>query len=265
MGVLNVTPDSFSDGGQYDRVDAALDRARQMAAEGADIIDIGGQSTRPGAEEVGVAAERDRVVPVIAALRAASDIPISIDTYHSEVARTAIEAGADLVNDVSGGTRDAKMLATVADLDAPVCLMHMRGTPKTMQSLTQYDDVVAETIATLEARTRAAIEAGIDRDRIILDPGIGFAKNYEQNLEILRRLSEFQAIGLPLLLGVSRKSFIGKILDRSDPQQRVWGTGAACSACIAGGADILRVHDVAEIHDVSRVADAIYRGRSEEG
>ncbi|MGD1901974.1 MAG: dihydropteroate synthase [Geitlerinemataceae cyanobacterium] len=259
MAVLNVTPDSFSDGGEYDRLDLAVERARQAIAGGADIVDIGGQSTRPGAEEVGVAVECERVVPAIAAIRAQSDIPISIDTYHSEVAEAAIEAGADLVNDVTGGTRDAVMLPTVARLEVPVCLMHMRGTPKTMQSLAQYGDVVAETIATLEERAQAAMAAGIPRERIILDPGIGFAKTYEQNLEILRRLPEFQSLGSALLLGVSRKSFIGKVLDRPDPRERVWGTGAACTACIAGGAHILRVHDVTQMRDISRVADAIYR------
>ncbi|NJN60980.1 MAG: dihydropteroate synthase [Coleofasciculaceae cyanobacterium RL_1_1] len=259
MGILNVTPDSFSDGGECDRVDTAIARAREMIAAGADILDLGGQSTRPGAEEVGVEIECDRVIPVITAIRAESDIPISIDTYHSTVARAAIAAGANLVNDVTGGQSDTAMLPTIAELGVAACLMHMRGTPKTMQSLTQYDDVVADVADALRQCLDHAHQAGIDRDRLILDPGIGFAKTHEQNIALLRRLSELRQLGYPLLLGVSRKSFIGTVLDRPDPKQRVWGTGAACSACIAAGADILRVHDVAEMRDISRVADAIYR------
>ncbi len=259
MGILNVTPDSFSDGGECDRVDTALARAREMIAAGADILDLGGQSTRPGSEEVGVEIECDRVIPAITAIRAESDIPISIDTYHSAVAHAAIAAGANLVNDVTGGQGDAAMLPTIAELGVSACLMHMRGTPKTMQSLTQYDDVVAEVAEALRHSLEQAQQAGIDRDRLILDPGIGFAKTHDQNVALLRRLSELRQLGYPLLLGVSRKSFIGKLLNRPDPKQRVWGTGAACSACIAAGADILRVHDVAEMRDISRVADAIYR------
>jgi dihydropteroate synthase len=259
MGILNVTPDSFSDGGECDRLDTAIDRARDMIAAGADILDLGGQSTRPGADEVGVELECDRVIPVITAIRAESDIPISIDTYHSAVARAAIAAGANLVNDVTGGQGDPAMLTTIADLGVAACLMHMRGTPKTMQSLTQYDDVVTDVAEALGHCRDQAQQAGIDRDRLILDPGIGFAKTHNQNLTLLRRLAELRQLGYPLLLGVSRKSFIGTLLDRPDPKQRIWGTGAACSACIAAGADILRVHDVAEMRDVSRVADAIYR------
>lgn len=259
MGILNVTPDSFSDGGECDRVDTAIARAREMIAAGADILDLGGQSTRPGAEEVGVEIECDRVIPVITAIRADSDIPISIDTYHSTVARTAIAAGANLVNDVTGGQGDTAMLPTIAELGVAACLMHMRGTPKTMQSLTQYDDVVVDVADALRQCLDHAHQAGIDRDRLILDPGIGFAKTHDQNIALLRRLSELRQLGYPLLLGVSRKSFIGTLLNRPDPKQRIWGTGAACSACIAAGADILRVHDVAEMRDISRVADAIYR------
>jgi dihydropteroate synthase len=259
MGILNVTPDSFSDGGECDRVDTAITRAREMIAAGADVLDLGGQSTRPGAEEVGVEIECDRVIPVITAIRADSDIPISIDTYHSAVARAAIAAGANLVNDVTGGQGDTAMLPAIAELGVAACLMHMRGTPKTMQSLTQYNDVVVDVADALRQCLDHAHQAGIDRDRLILDPGIGFAKTHDQNIALLRRLSELRQLGYPLLLGVSRKSFIGTLLNRPDPKQRVWGTGAACSACIAAGADILRVHDVAEMRDISRVADAIYR------
>ena len=260
MGVLNVTPDSFSDGGQFNTLATALTQARSLVAAGADILDIGGQSTRPNAETISLQAELDRVLPVIQALRQEMDVPISIDTTRSTVARAAIAAGADLVNDISGATFDLDMLSTVAALQVPVILMHLRGTPQTMQQMTDYTDLVGEIAEFLNARVAAAIAAGIDRTQIAIDPGIGFAKTWDQNLELLRRLPEFRAIGLPLLVGTSRKSFIGKILNQPDPQARVWGTAATCCAAIAGGADILRVHDVRELHDVCRVADAIWRG-----
>ncbi|TAD78763.1 MAG: dihydropteroate synthase [Oscillatoriales cyanobacterium] len=269
MGVLNVTPDSFSDGGQFDRLEAALAQAHQLAAEGADWLDIGGESTRPQAAPVSAAAEADRVLPVIAALRRGwqdfgpLDLPISIDTTKAEVARAAIAAGADVVNDVSGGLYDPAMLPTVAELGVPVILMHLRGTPQTMQQLTDYDDypdVVAAVAAALGDRIAAAVAAGIPTEKIAIDPGIGFAKTTEQNLELMRRLPELRSLGHPVLVGPSRKSFIGKILDRPDPQQRVWGTGAACAACVAGGADWVRVHDLAAMRDVVRVSDALWRG-----
>jgi dihydropteroate synthase len=260
MGVLNVTPDSFSDGGDFDTLHAAIQQASAMVDAGADIIDIGGQSTRPGAADVSLETERQRVLPVIEAIRQQSQVPISIDTMKSDIAREALLAGADMVNDVTGGTHDCQMLPTVAQHHAPVILMHMRGTPQTMQQLTQYDDVVAEVKTYLHERAAAAIAAGIDANKIILDPGIGFAKTYQQNLDILRQLPEFRALGYPLLVGVSRKSFIGKILNRPHAKERVWGTAAACTAAIATGAcDILRVHDVAAMWDVTQVADAIYR------
>jgi dihydropteroate synthase len=259
MGILNITPDSFSDGGKFDTVEAALAQAKSMEEGGVDIIDIGGQSTRPGAVEVSVEEELKRVIPVVRALRNVSSIPISVDTSRSIVARTAVEAGADLVNDVTGGTGDPQMLATVAELGVPVVLMHLRGTPQTMQTLTDYEDVVREICMVLEQQADLAIAAGVNPERIVLDPGIGFAKTYEHNLTLLRELPQLRSLGYPVLVGVSRKRFIGQILDRSDPKDRVWGTGAACGAAIVGGADILRVHDVREMWDICRVADAIFR------
>lgn len=261
MGVLNVTPDSFSDGGQFDTLDRAIAQAQHLASSGADILDIGGQSTRPQAVEVSLEEELDRVVPVIEAIRQATDIPISVDTTRSIVAEAAIAAGADVVNDISGGTFDVDMLPTVAKLNVPVILMHIRGNPQTMQQMTQYQDLVQEIHQFLAERIQAAIAAGIPHAQIMIDPGIGFAKTYNQNLELLRRIPDFQDLGCPILIGPSRKSFIGHILDQPDPQARVWGTAAACCAAIAGGAHVLRVHDVAQMHDVCRVADAIWQRR----
>lgn len=259
MGVLNVTPDSFSDGGEFNTLTAALAQAQRLVKAGADIIDIGGQSTRPGAKQISVEEELNRVLPVVEAVSSVLSVPISVDTTRALVAKKAVEAGADLVNDISGGIFDPEMLPIVAYLGVPIALMHMRGTPQTMQQLTEYQDVVGEIYEFLESRIAAAVEAGIERSNLIVDPGIGFAKTAEQNLEILRQLPRFRSLGVPLLVGVSRKSFIGRILDRPDPKGRVWGTAAACCAAIAGWADILRVHDVLEMHDVCRVADAIWR------
>lgn len=264
MGVLNVTPDSFSDGGLYDAPAAALTQAQALVAAGADILDVGGQSTRPQAETVTTEEEQNRVVPVIQAIRAVGiTTPISIDTTRSIVARAAIAAGATWVNDISGGTYDPDMLSTVAKLDVPIVLMHIRGTPKTMQQMTEYKDLIGVIRECLQARVEAAIAAGIDPARIAIDPGIGFAKTGSQNLEILRRLSDLK-FGYPLLVGTSRKSFIGHILNQPDPKQRVWGTAATCCAAIAGGADILRVHDVRELREVCLVADAIWRVEGKE-
>ena len=259
MGILNVTPDSFSDGGQFNTLETALVQARRLIDSEADILDIGGQSTRPKAEMISLEAELERVIPVIQAIRQETDIPISIDTTRSTVAKAAIAAGADLINDISGATYDPEMLATAAALEVPIILMHIRGTPETMQQLTHYEDLIRELLEFLKQRIAAAIAAGVDRCKIAIDPGIGFAKTYEQNLEILRHLPDFQALGCPILVGPSRKSFIGHILDQPDPQKRVWGTAAACCAAIAGHSDILRIHDVREMYDVCRVADAIWR------
>jgi dihydropteroate synthase len=263
MGVLNVTPDSFSDGGEFFTVETAMTQAQRMVEAGVDIIDIGGQSTRPGADAVPLEEEMHRVVPLIEQLRQQSqqlaEIPISIDTTRAKVAEAAIKVGADLINDISGATFDPTMLSIVARLRVPIILMHIRGTPKTMQTLTDYQDLMADIAQFLAHRVAASQQAGIEDAHIILDPGIGFAKTYQQNLTILRELPQLRALGYPILAGVSRKSFIGHILHQPNPKARVWGTAAACSAAIANGADLIRVHDVKEMYDVCRVADAIYR------
>ncbi|NEQ80414.1 MAG: dihydropteroate synthase [Moorea sp. SIO2I5] len=260
MGILNVTPDSFSDGGEYYTLEAALRQAYDLVNAGADIIDIGGQSTRPGAEQISLAEELKRVLPVVEAMGLVLKIPISVDTTRGSVAKAAVEAGADMVNDISGGTFDPEMFPVVAQLGVPIVLMHIRGTPVSMQKLTDYQDLIGEIYSFLENQVNAAIAAGIKRSHIIIDPGIGFAKTAEQSVEILRQLPRFDALGVPMLVGVSRKSFIGRIINQPDPKGRIWGTAAACCSAIAGSADILRVHDVRQLHDVCRVADAIWRG-----
>ena len=266
MGVLNVTPDSFSDGGDYYTIESALAQAENMVKSGVDIIDIGGQSTRPGAAEISSSEEIDRVIPVVQILRQKAEsfgsVPISVDTTRAQVASSAVEAGADIINDISGATFDSEMLSTVAHLKVPIILMHIRGTPQTMQKLTDYQDLIGEIREFLESRIAAAVAAGIDKSHIILDPGIGFAKNYSQNLEILQQLAKFRGLDCPILVGVSRKSFIGHILNQPLAKQRIWGTAAACTGAIANSADILRVHDVREMHDVCLVADAIFRYQS---
>ncbi|WYL96727.1 MAG: dihydropteroate synthase [Gloeotrichia echinulata IR180] len=259
MGVLNVTPDSFSDGGEFNSTTTALAQAQAMVAAGVDIIDVGGQSTRPGAKQITLAEELERVLSVLQILRQEISTPISVDTTRATVAKAAVSSGADMINDISGGTFDAEMLPTVASLDVPIALMHIRGNPQTMQQLTDYQDLMAEISSFLSQQITAATAAGIKPEKIIIDPGIGFAKNYEQNLEILRRLRSLKALNCPILIGASRKSFIGRILNQPDPKARVWGTAAACCAAIFNGADILRVHDVREIREVSLVADAIWR------
>jgi dihydropteroate synthase len=259
MGILNVTPDSFSDGGQFNTLKTALIQAKILINSGADIIDIGGQSTRPGSQQISFKEELNRVIPIIKLLRQETSIPISIDTTRASVADAAIEAGADLVNDVSGGTFDSQMFAVVAKLKVPIILMHIRGNPQTMQQLTDYTDLIEEVIQWLNIQLNLAMEAGIKRSHLIIDPGIGFAKTYSQNLELLRRLSEFRRLFPPIVVGVSRKRFIGHILQQNNPKQRLWGTAAACCGAIAQSADILRVHDVAQIVDVALVADAIWR------
>jgi dihydropteroate synthase len=265
MGILNTTPDSFSDGGQFNSLDTALAQAEQLVTSGIDILDIGGQSTRPQAVQISLEEELARVIPVIQSIRqqsqpALANIPISIDTTRAEVAAKAIAAGADLVNDVSGGTEDPVMLKTVAELQVPIILMHRRGNAQTMQQMTDYQDLIAEVSEFLLHQKQAAIAAGIPAHYVAFDPGIGFAKTWQQSLELLRKTATFRDLGAPLLVGPSRKSFIGHVLNQPDAQQRVWGTAAACSAAIAGGADIVRVHDGAQMRDVCRVADAIWRG-----
>ncbi|MDB9374157.1 dihydropteroate synthase [Nodularia sphaerocarpa] len=259
MGVLNVTPDSFSDGGVFNNSAAALAQAQAMVAAGADIIDVGGQSTRPGAKQITLAEELDRVLPILQVLRREITVPISVDTTRAIVAKASIEAGADIINDISAGTFDLEMLPTVASLDVPIVLMHIQGTPQTMQQMTDYQDLMAEISSFLAAQILAATGVGIDQRKIIIDPGIGFAKNYEQNLAIFRELRALKALNCPILVGASRKSFIGRILNQPEPKARVWGTAAACCAAISQGADLLRVHDVQQMRDVSLVADALFR------
>ena len=263
MGILNVTPDSFSDGGEFDQGDRALAQAQALVAGGVDIVDIGGQSSRPGAVDIGLEAELERVIPVITALRRGGlGLPISVDTTRSAVAAAALAAGADWINDISGGTFEPEILAVAAQYHAPVVLMHLRGTPQTMQTLTDYEDLLGEISQFFQTQVAAAVAAGVSPDRIILDPGIGFAKTYDQNLEIFQGLPRLKALGYPLLVGPSRKSFIGQILQQPNPKERVWGTAAACCGAITGGADLVRVHDGAEMVQVCRVADAL-AGRGE--
>lgn len=258
MGVLNVTPDSFSDGGRYLRPDRALAHAERMAEEGADLIDIGGESTRPGALPVPLKEELRRVIPVIKRVAARCRLPISIDTSKAEVARQAIEAGAAMVNDVTALLGDPEMAGVVADAGVPVVLMHMRGTPETMQRSPRYRALMEELLCFFRGRIAAAVAAGIDRHRIVIDPGIGFGKTVAHNLEILNRLKLLARLNRPILIGPSRKSFLGRLIDQS-VDQRLEGTAAAVTAAVLHGAEVVRVHDVAEMVRVVRVADAIYR------
>lgn len=261
MAVINLTPDSFSDGGAH-TLPTVVSTANSLLSFGATILDLGGQSTRPGAPSVGESEELRRVIPAIKALREAGIVaPISIDTYRAGVATAAIEAGADFINDVSAGNMDPEMLPTVAGLGVPICLMHMRGTPLTMKTLSDYPSgVVSEVAAELAQRVAAAEAAGVRRWNILLDPGIGFAKTMEQNLEVIRRLGELTAgTGMPWLLGPSRKRFIGTITGEEVAEERRWGTAGAVAACVAGGADIVRVHDVEEMKKVVDMAVAIWR------
>lgn len=260
MGILNVTPDSFSDGGRYDSTAAAVAAGLRMIAEGADIIDIGGESTRPGAAPVAAAAELARVLPVVEALRRQSDVFISVDTYKADVAEAALAAGADIINDISAMGFDPRMAAVAAASGAGVVLMHILGTPRDMQSDPHYEDVVGEISAFLAGRIAIALAAGIAREQIVIDPGIGFGKRLEDNLVILRDLGRLTALGCPILSGPSRKSFIGRILDLP-VEQRLEGTAAAVTASILNGARIVRVHDVAAMRRVVLLADAIRSGR----
>lgn len=259
MGVLNITPDSFSDGGKFTSCESALQQVEKMLPY-IDILDIGGESTRPNAEAVSATEECDRILPIIQAVRETyPQLPISVDTMKASVAKLAIATGADILNDVSAGRFDPEMLPLAGKLQVPIFLMHMQGEPRTMQINPKYRDVVHDIKRFLNDAILVAKACGIPRHLIAIDPGIGFGKTLEHNLEILRNLSAFQDLGTPLLLGVSRKSFIGKLCDRPDPSDRLLGTIAACSACIAGGADILRVHDPQEVAESCRVSDAIYR------
>ncbi|OGB90126.1 dihydropteroate synthase [candidate division WOR-1 bacterium RIFCSPHIGHO2_01_FULL_53_15] len=260
MGILNVTPDSFSDGGKFFDPQAALERAWLMIEAGADIIDVGGESTRPGAATVPAREELRRVLPVIKALARDRGAVISIDTRKAAVARAAIAAGADMVNDVSGLRYDGAMAKVIVKHKAPVCLMHMRGTPKTMQRNPVYADLMGEVIEGLAESIAIAENAGILLEKIIVDPGLGFGKTVVNNLDILKNLRELKALGRPILIGPSRKSMIGQALGLP-PAERVEGTAAAAAVSIMNGAHILRVHDVREIFRVARLTDAIVRRR----
>lgn len=259
MGVLNVTPDSFSDGGAYVNLETAVSHAKTMVADGATIIDIGGESSRPGAEPVPAKIELDRVLPVIDALVSEHlDTVISIDTVKAVVAQQALEAGAHIINDITALRGDAAMARVAAEMEAGVILMHMKGTPRTMQHKPQYQDVVKEIYAELENWISSAEHKGIDSDRIIIDPGIGFGKTIEQNLHILKHLDEFKRLNKPLLIGTSRKSFIGSLLDLP-VTERVEGTLSTVCWSITHGVDIVRVHDVKSTSRAARITDALYR------
>jgi dihydropteroate synthase len=260
IGILNLTPDSFSDGGRLTTVEDALRAAGRMLSQGADGLDLGGQSTRPGAIDVGPQEEARRVLPALAAIRAAHpEAILSVDTFRAPVAAAALEAGADWINDVGGGRRDPAILKVAAAADCPYVLMHSRGDSTSMDELAVYGDVVQEVRQELLEGSGRAMAAGIRRERLIWDPGLGFAKTTEQNLELLRRLSELAGDGFPLLVGPSRKRFIGAVLEEPRPRARLWGTAAVCGQAIAAGAAILRVHDVGPIVQVVRMA-AVLRG-----
>jgi dihydropteroate synthase len=256
MGILNITPDSFSDGGRYLDPARAVERAEQMKAEGADIIDIGGESTRPGAPAIAAQEEIDRVVPVISAISKSSSIPLSVDSWKGEVARRAMDAGAEIINDISGLTFAPSLAAVAAETGAGLVLMHTRGTPEGMQRDTVYDDLMAEVTEGLRDSVATALSAGIERERISIDPGIGFGKESQGNLELLRRLREFRSLGLPILVGTSRKSFIGAAIGR-EVDDRLFGTAATVALAVSHGASILRVHDVRAMRDVADMARAI--------
>ena len=256
MGILNVTPDSFSDGGHFFSVDAALQHALRMVEEGAGIIDVGGESTRPGAASVSVQEEMDRVLPVIEVLRDEISIPISIDTRKPEVMHAAMAAGASLINDVTA-LRAPAALRIAAQTQATICLMHMLGEPHNMQTNPVYQDVVGEVKAFLAARIAACIEAGIARDRLIIDPGFGFGKTLQHNLTLLRRLDEFCALGVPVLIGLSRKSMIGTLLGEPDPAQRIFAGAALTMYALSKGATLIRTHDVRAISDVMKMHAAL--------
>lgn len=259
MGILNVTPDSFADGGRYNRVDNALRRAEEMAAEGVDIIDIGGESTRPGAQPVSEGEEQDRVIPIIEKVAASIKVPLSIDTSKPGVMAAAVAAGAAMINDINA-LRAEGALETVARLGVPVCLMHMQGEPRTMQQAPSYTDVVGEIRAFLQERVDACAHAGIAREHLLIDPGFGFGKTLQHNVQLIRDLSVFRDFDLPLVVGLSRKSMLGFLLGGERPvpvEQRLYGSLAAAAWSMLQGAHILRVHDVAPTVDVIRVLAAM--------
>jgi dihydropteroate synthase len=256
MGILNVTPDSFSDGGRFDVLDTALRHVRKMLEDGVDIVDIGGESTRPGAMPISVQQELDRVIPVIEAIRQHSDVAISIDTSKPGVMKAAVEAGVDMINDVCA-LQEEGGLEVCADLSVPVCLMHMKGLPRTMQQEPQYQDVVEDILQFFVERITACQQAGIARERLIIDPGFGFGKTFIHNFDLLKRLGEFSLLNLPILAGISRKSMIGTLLDNRPVDERLYGSVAAAVIAAMKGARIVRVHDVKATVDAIRVVNAI--------
>ncbi len=256
MAILNVTPDSFYDGGTLSGVDDAVARAEQFEAEGADFIDIGGESTRPGSPRLDVEEEKRRLLPVVEAVAKRVSVPISVDTYKASVARSALDVGASIINDVTALRGDEGMVKVVAQTGCPVVLMHAIWPPETMQDEPTYVEVVEDVLAFLNERIRFAIGFGVKRDRIIIDPGLGFGKALEHNLELLRGLPQFLGMGYPLLVGPSRKRFLGELLD-VPPEERLWGTAGAVAVCAASGAHIVRVHDVKAMRHVARVVDAV--------
>jgi len=256
MGILNVTPDSFSDGGLYFNKEKAIAHGLRMVEEGADILDVGGESTRPGSKPLELEEELHRIIPVIESLVKEIDVPISIDTYKSKVAQKAIEAGAEIINDISGLHFDADLAQVAAKGNFPLILMHIRGTPETMQKHVQYDSLFSEILQYLKDSIQKAETAGLDPEQIIIDPGIGFGKTLEQNLLIIRNLSEFRVLGKPILMGTSRKSFIGKILN-AEAEDRLEGTLSSIAIGILNGAHIIRCHDVLQAKKAIAVADAI--------
>jgi len=265
MGVLNVTPDSFSDGGKFFDAKRAVKHALAMQRGGADIIDIGAESTRPGSKSISAAEELSRLLPVLERLRGKLKIPISVDTQKSAVAELTIGAGAAMINDVSGLISDPRLAEVVARHRVPIILMHMRGTPRTMQTRPFARNVMKDVMGGLKKSVAVARKAGIEKSQIVLDPGIGFGKSFEQNYELLAKLPELAKLGYPLLVGTSRKGFLGKTMARNGKPapagQRIWGTAATVTASILGGAHIVRVHDVAEMVQVARVVDAVVNGR----
>ena len=257
MGIVNVTPDSFSDGGKFFSPEVAISHASKLISQGADIIDIGGESTRPGAKQVSELEELKRVIPVIEKIRADNPaILISIDTTKASVAKHAIEAGADIINDVSGLSFDNNMVGIVETFNIPVVIMHMKGNPQNMQMNPEYKDIVNEILDFFKMKIKSAIQSGINRSKIILDPGIGFGKTVEHNFELLSRLNEFNVLELPIMIGPSRKSFIGITLDLP-PEDRVEGTAAAVSAGVMNGASIVRVHDVKSMKRVVKIIEKV--------
>jgi dihydropteroate synthase len=256
MGVLNVTPDSFSDGGQFLDTERAIEHGLKMAADGAAISDVGGESTRPGSAPVSARQQIERVLPVIEALYKKIDVPISIDTYNVEVAKAALEAGAAMINDITA-LNNERMAEFAAEHEVPVVLMHMQGSPATMQVEPKYEDVVGEVLDFLLSRAKRAERYGISQERIFIDPGIGFGKTLEHNLLLLKNIEKFVATDYRVLVGTSRKSFIGKVTGRENPDQRIFGTAATVTLCAAAGVSIVRVHDVAEMLDVVKVTNTI--------